>query len=434
MNSFRSLAEVDMMVISDSQNKYSGSFFTSESDVIYYFEHDQKNSTIIKKDLSTNYTSILFTYNHSEIHLTDFIVLSNEEIIYSFFSEDINNYSGLKLYNSSTNSSNWIFKDIKIWDMYPLNDQKRLFIHYTQNIAAGFIHLNNGTLEPITNCCSNSWSAINVEGNIIVQSLPGDWMDYENLWIISLANGSETPITGFYIPDALPEFGYASEDFPVFIPGTDDILFWADIHDDELNMTDGFYIYRNETKKAEFLLPWDKEPYYVTISPRGDSFAIECEGSIYIINCTLRDLPDLLVEDVDIPVKMRSDEKVDIMYQIINRGTTDVAVTSLIIMIDGRIEHEYQLENLGEGGSFENNFTWTALEGHHSLELVIDPNDTIAESNETNNVWSYEFYVEPHEEVTQINVAWNILPLIMVFIALLAYGAVLVQRYNRGYR
>ena len=67
------------------------------------------------------------------------------------------------------------------------------------------------------------------------------------------------------------------------------------------------------------------------------------------------------------------------------------------VWVDGYLMVDYPFANWGAGswgGSLDWGYTVPAP-GWHTVKMIVDPDNTIAESNEDNNVWQQDFYWEP---------------------------------------
>ncbi|MFC1953368.1 CARDB domain-containing protein [Chloroflexota bacterium] len=96
--------------------------------------------------------------------------------------------------------------------------------------------------------------------------------------------------------------------------------------------------------------------------------------------------PDLIVETISwSPENPSKDAIVTISAMIKNQGDGRAIRSQLSFYIDGSYRSIQYVESLEAGESATVEFTWTAGQGNHLIQMVIDEGNTVSESNETNN-------------------------------------------------
>jgi len=76
-----------------------------------------------------------------------------------------------------------------------------------------------------------------------------------------------------------------------------------------------------------------------------------------------------------------------------NHGDVDAIDVLLRLVIDGEITEFIDMGDIPYDESVSVSFNWSATPGERTLEIILDPNDTIAESNEDNNLLTIPFTV-----------------------------------------
>ena len=95
---------------------------------------------------------------------------------------------------------------------------------------------------------------------------------------------------------------------------------------------------------------------------------------------------------------------VTITVQISNSGTEAANNVPVEVDLDGQLYTNLQV-NVSAGATTPSTFTWTATTGSHTFKVVIDPNDTINNTNRANNTATFTLNVGPS---LTINVPINI--------------------------
>jgi subtilase family serine protease len=85
------------------------------------------------------------------------------------------------------------------------------------------------------------------------------------------------------------------------------------------------------------------------------------------------------------PISAGIGEPVTITAKIENLGLTDAADIHLVLKVDGIEAGATDIAGITSGNTATADFTWTVIEGEHTIEVMCDALQTITESNETNN-------------------------------------------------
>lgn len=97
-------------------------------------------------------------------------------------------------------------------------------------------------------------------------------------------------------------------------------------------------------------------------------------------------LPDLIIDDLNYPGNPSIGKSQTIGINVKNQGTAPSEKTKLALYIDGTSVREWDIAKLSEGESKYNSYDWTPIsEGSVKIKAVIDGDDLVSESEETNN-------------------------------------------------
>ncbi|MFC2038879.1 CARDB domain-containing protein [Chloroflexota bacterium] len=97
-------------------------------------------------------------------------------------------------------------------------------------------------------------------------------------------------------------------------------------------------------------------------------------------------LPDLTFDSVTwSPENPSKNEIVTITAVVRNQGDLMSLPTQLNLYLDGNYKEQKLIKNLDPGEAVTMVFQWTALQGTHLIKLIADGDETIPESDETNN-------------------------------------------------
>ncbi|MFC1991555.1 CARDB domain-containing protein [Chloroflexota bacterium] len=96
--------------------------------------------------------------------------------------------------------------------------------------------------------------------------------------------------------------------------------------------------------------------------------------------------PDLIIESITwSPESPSIDDIVTISVTVKNQGEGKAITSRLTFRVDGSFKVFQYVESLEAGDSVTKEFTWTAGQGYHQIQMIIDEDKTIPESDETNN-------------------------------------------------
>lgn len=127
--------------------------------------------------------------------------------------------------------------------------------------------------------------------------------------------------------------------------------------------------------------------------------AVDIEGLVTSVqtNITVKGLePDIAVLPGDIsfsPPLLSDGKDIDVEVLVHNYGKADVTDFDVEFLIDGLLAGVNRL-SLNANSSNPTNFTWRASYGNHTLSIVADSGDVIAESDESNNILNKSIFVQ----------------------------------------
>ncbi len=116
------------------------------------------------------------------------------------------------------------------------------------------------------------------------------------------------------------------------------------------------------------------------------------DDSLFIVELRNADLQ--VVGDIQIIGEQRAGELLTIITRIKNTGEIDAVNVPVALYVDGEEVTRRTVGAVPLQGENTVSFTYQPTEGTHTLEVRIDPDDTIAEFHEDNNVQSTELSVE----------------------------------------
>jgi parallel beta-helix repeat protein len=105
-------------------------------------------------------------------------------------------------------------------------------------------------------------------------------------------------------------------------------------------------------------------------------------------------LPDLEITEVEVGKYFNwyndyrepaEGDKITIRIHVGNSGAGSSFNISVRTLIDGKLMDEQEIPGIHSGKSQSIEFDWVAEKGNHTFEAIVDPENTIEESNETNN-------------------------------------------------
>jgi len=119
-----------------------------------------------------------------------------------------------------------------------------------------------------------------------------------------------------------------------------------------------------------------------TIEPTQGTDKNKNAGPLYASN----DGPDLFIDTVTwSPENPSNDDNVTISVKIVNQGSENALPSQLDFYVDGALKESQAVQNIEADASITKEIKWTAIQGSHTIKLVIDKANWILESDETNN-------------------------------------------------
>ncbi len=96
--------------------------------------------------------------------------------------------------------------------------------------------------------------------------------------------------------------------------------------------------------------------------------------------------PDLIIESITwSPQNLSKGDTLTISVTVKNQGDARSKTSSVSLFVNGMLKDEQVLTIIEAGSTVKKDFTWIAQEGSTVFRLVVDVNNIVAESDETNN-------------------------------------------------
>jgi len=144
----------------------------------------------------------------------------------------------------------------------------------------------------------------------------------------------------------------------------------------------------NETLKIDTLTvePSDEASYiYTLVFDTSGEHTVNVQGESHVIN-VLPLLPDLTITGLSAPDKVEKGKEYTVSLSISNTGEDASPETTLSLWIEGEFFDTRSLPPIEPGSSMETSFSLTASNtGKQSLEVYVDPEGLVEETNEDNN-------------------------------------------------
>ncbi|MFH1012618.1 MAG: CARDB domain-containing protein [Candidatus Peregrinibacteria bacterium] len=191
-------------------------------------------------------------------------------------------------------------------------------------------------------------------------------------------------LTGLVLPDVIA----ANETFSLTIEvGGDQVLVSVvlEINGQPFPMTTS----NGHTYVYEGQLPVGTYPFTVVATNEGGLVA-RLPGTLTVLSR----LPDLLVSALTVtPLSLTNRDSAVFSVSLKNDGLGPVSEAPVAIRLDGETFHT-ALVSLGARSAVDLPIlNWDAVSGSHVLEVVLDPDNTVEELDETNNIRSLHFQV-----------------------------------------
>jgi subtilase family serine protease len=112
--------------------------------------------------------------------------------------------------------------------------------------------------------------------------------------------------------------------------------------------------------------------------------------------------PDLTVQSITVsPPNSAIGDKITITCNIANQGNSKTQDSAVNLYIDDTLIESRALPPIDAGSSLAVPFSWTSTAGNHTIKIIVDPNNTVIETNEANNEKEMEFSVLTPDLVVQ---------------------------------
>lgn len=116
-------------------------------------------------------------------------------------------------------------------------------------------------------------------------------------------------------------------------------------------------------------------------------------------------LPDLRVANVDVsPDPVEPDRRATFTVEIANTGDADAGEHNVTLHVDGERVDSASVSTVGMDSRANATLSWIAEAGTHDLEIQVDPDDAVEESQEENNAWTLTLPVGPDLQVDDLTV------------------------------
>lgn len=167
---------------------------------------------------------------------------------------------------------------------------------------------------------------------------------------------------------------------------------------------------------------------YVVGSTSSFGPGVPDEPNAFIVGFSSDLLPDLVIVDItinEVDSSGASDRNYMIKVQVSNLGMkTPNLQTTLELQIDRKKVSETNVTPLAQNRSMLAAFNWDGpAKGTHTITAIVDPNDLVQESNETNNIKTIYFEVTPKPiiDISNIQLDLAVSVVILVIMALLVF-------------
>ena len=113
---------------------------------------------------------------------------------------------------------------------------------------------------------------------------------------------------------------------------------------------------------------------------------------LYGLNVSAAAGPDLIVKDITLsPSDPTIDDAVTITIAVKNQGTVNAGLSYIACYVDSTILDTKSIASLGAGITTTVAFSWNAAKGSHVVKAIADFSEVIAETDETNNIKTFNF-------------------------------------------
>ena len=118
--------------------------------------------------------------------------------------------------------------------------------------------------------------------------------------------------------------------------------------------------------------------------------------------------PDLVIQEISWSPKSPYVED-DVTFTIVmtNRGKDKTVSSYVAYYIDGAFQDTITVNPLDSGATGKTSFTWKAELGTHIIKAIADFNDSVAESDETNNEKAIDFSATVAADLIVQDVTWS---------------------------
>jgi uncharacterized membrane protein len=143
----------------------------------------------------------------------------------------------------------------------------------------------------------------------------------------------------------------------------------------------------------------------INITARSKGLIVEATKELKVVYNTA----ELVVDAGNItfnPATPRAGEELTIQATVRNLGAVPVNNVEVHLRSDGKFEKKTELTTILVGGFSIASITWQPTPGDHFIQIVVDPEGTIGEVDDTNNVAGLSItVVSPELEVTQEDIS-----------------------------
>ncbi|MBN1161218.1 MAG: hypothetical protein JXA17_04665 [Dehalococcoidales bacterium] len=132
---------------------------------------------------------------------------------------------------------------------------------------------------------------------------------------------------------------------------------------------------------------------------------IEEANNTRIINIPL---PELIVDGITFsPGNVQSGETLEITALVKNQGASHTEDFRTSLYVDGVLVSTQEVTGINSGESTSQVFSWVAEPGLHTFKITLDIDDTVIESNETNNEMETDYATATPDLIVE-DISWTI--------------------------
>jgi len=125
------------------------------------------------------------------------------------------------------------------------------------------------------------------------------------------------------------------------------------------------------------------------------------EGLTTSISKIITIYPDLIVESIEVPSNMVAGNTYTIKVSVKNIGNANATAFKVSLKANGYYIGNRTISSLNISETKEVEFIWTPSAGTYTLTAEVDPDNTVTELNETNNIKSVSVSIATVQQITR---------------------------------